>query len=138
LRKIPVTRRYVIEFLRKHGIKVSLRHPENFISYDELQDLCAKYEIAHKVFGRLLDFYFERVFSIRKYVKPKKLIDIETGYGNFVANGYLVHNSTYRIWLRRGREGTRVARIFDSPYHPELETSFKITEKGVEDLSPDG
>ncbi|MEM4417390.1 MAG: DNA repair and recombination protein RadA [Nitrososphaerota archaeon] len=47
----------------------------------------------------------------------------------------LAHSSTYRIYIRRSANNTRLARIIDSPYHPaNAEAYFKITEKGVEDL----
>ena len=48
--------------------------------------------------------------------------------GNVVA-----HGATYRIWLRKGKENVRIAKIFDSPYHPEREVTFRITEEGVVD-----
>lgn len=43
------------------------------------------------------------------------------------------HNSTYRIYLRRGRKGTRVAKIIDSPNLPEDECVFMITGDGLDD-----
>ncbi|MEM2973110.1 MAG: DNA repair and recombination protein RadA [Candidatus Caldarchaeum sp.] len=47
----------------------------------------------------------------------------------------LAHSSTYRIFIRRAANNTRLARIIDSPYHPPTaEAYFKITERGVEDL----
>jgi len=46
----------------------------------------------------------------------------------------MAHGCTYRIWLRKGREGKRIARIIDSPKHAEKETVFIITENGVVDL----
>ena len=48
--------------------------------------------------------------------------------GNIVA-----HNSTFRIYLRKGRKDTRVAKLVDSPSLPDNETVFRITEKGIED-----
>jgi RecA/RadA recombinase len=35
--------------------------------------------------------------------------------------------------MRRGKGGTRVAKVIDSPYLPESKASFIITEKGIED-----
>jgi RecA/RadA recombinase len=35
--------------------------------------------------------------------------------------------------VRRGKGGTRVAKVIDSPYLPESKASFIITEKGIED-----
>ncbi|MBS3148902.1 DNA repair and recombination protein RadA [Candidatus Woesearchaeota archaeon] len=48
--------------------------------------------------------------------------------------GHIVaHNSTYRLYLRRGKKGTRVAKMVDSPNMPEAEAVFELTEAGVRD-----
>jgi len=41
------------------------------------------------------------------------------------------HASTYRMYLRRGKKGSRVAKLIDSPNLPDNETMFFIGEKGV-------
>ena len=43
------------------------------------------------------------------------------------------HASTYRIYLRRGKQGSRVAKMIDSPNLPDNEASFYVTEAGVRD-----
>lgn len=43
------------------------------------------------------------------------------------------HASTYRIYLRRGKQGSRVAKLIDSPNLPDNETVFFLTEGGVKD-----
>jgi len=43
------------------------------------------------------------------------------------------HASTYRIYIRRGKKGSRVAKLIDSPNLPDNECVFFITEKGVGD-----
>jgi DNA repair protein RadA len=43
------------------------------------------------------------------------------------------HNSTFRIYLRKSKKDKRVARLVDSPYLPEGEAAFKITEEGIRD-----
>ncbi len=45
----------------------------------------------------------------------------------------LAHNSQFRVYLRKGKGGKRIARLIDSPYLPEGEAVFNLTEKGVED-----
>lgn len=45
----------------------------------------------------------------------------------------LGHASTYRIWLKKGLAGKRIARLVDSPHLPEGECVFKITTEGVVD-----
>ena len=48
----------------------------------------------------------------------------------------LAHASTHRIMLRKASGGLRAAKVIDSPFLPESETFFQITEKGVEDAIP--
>jgi len=48
----------------------------------------------------------------------------------------LAHASTHRIMLKKSSGGLRTAKVIDSPYLPESEAYFQITEKGVEDASP--
>jgi DNA repair protein RadA len=46
------------------------------------------------------------------------------------------HTSTYRIYVKKtGRN--RVARMVDSPYHPEREALFTLNEKGIDDPPED-
>ncbi len=49
--------------------------------------------------------------------------------GNIVA-----HGCTYRIWIKKAKEGKRIAKIIDSPKHAEREVAFRISEEGVVDL----
>ena len=47
--------------------------------------------------------------------------------------GHVVaHTSTYRIYLKRSGRN-RIARMVDSPYHPEREVLFLLSDKGIED-----
>ena len=46
----------------------------------------------------------------------------------------MAHACTHRVYLRRGSKGTRIAKIIDSPYLPEREARFMITEKGIVDV----
>ncbi|MCI4461072.1 MAG: DNA repair and recombination protein RadA [Thaumarchaeota archaeon] len=49
------------------------------------------------------------------------------------AGGHVVaHTVTYRIYLRKAGKN-RIARIMDSPYHPEAEAVFTIDENGISD-----
>ena len=40
--------------------------------------------------------------------------------------------NTYRIYLKKAGKN-RIARIVDSPYHPEIEALFSLGEEGVTD-----
>jgi DNA repair protein RadA len=49
--------------------------------------------------------------------------------------GHIVgHNSTFRIYLRKGKKGSRVAKLIDSPNLPDGECSYMVTQDGVVDL----
>ena len=54
---------------------------------------------------------------------------------SFVINFFSDYRITmfFRIYLRKGKAGKRVARLVDSPYLPEGEIIFNITEKGIEE-----
>ncbi len=43
------------------------------------------------------------------------------------------HASTYRMYLRRGKKGSRVSKLIDSPNLPDNECVFFVTEGGVKD-----
>lgn len=48
--------------------------------------------------------------------------------------GHIVgHASTYRIYLRRSKKDSRVAKLIDSPDLPDNECVFFVTEKGIID-----
>jgi DNA repair protein RadA len=46
----------------------------------------------------------------------------------------LAHLSTNRIFLRKGKRDIRIARLIDSPYLPEDECAFVISEYGISDI----
>lgn len=49
--------------------------------------------------------------------------------GNIVA-----HASTFRIYLRKGKKGSRVAKLIDSPNLPDGETAFFVETSGLRDF----
>ncbi|MGD8566241.1 MAG: DNA repair and recombination protein RadA [Candidatus Bathyarchaeota archaeon] len=55
------------------------------------------------------------------------------GDPNKPAGGHVMaHASTHRIYLRKGKSNTRLARVIDSPCLPETSIRFRISEKGIE------
>lgn len=56
------------------------------------------------------------------------------GDPNRPAGGHVfAHASTHRIYLRKGKANTRIARVIDSPYLPEDTARFTISENGIAD-----
>ncbi|MEM3737325.1 MAG: hypothetical protein QXJ75_04490 [Candidatus Bathyarchaeia archaeon] len=57
---------------------------------------------------------------------------MQQGFGdpNRPAGGYvLAHACTHRVYIRKAKEGTRVATVIDSPRLPESKEYFIVTEK---------
>lgn len=50
-----------------------------------------------------------------------------------VGGNIVGHMSTYRVYLRRGKQGSRVAKLIDSPNLPDNEAQFFVTLNGVRD-----
>lgn len=49
--------------------------------------------------------------------------------------GHIVaHASTFRIYLRKGKKSSRVAKLVDSPNLPEGEAAFMVEKEGLADL----
>ncbi len=70
------------------------------------------------------------------YVTNQVMSKPDTFFGDPTAaiGGNIVgHNSCTRLYLRRGKADTRVAKLVDSPYLPDAEAIFKISEKGIID-----
>ncbi len=61
--------------------------------------------------------------------------DVFFGDPTEAIGGHIVaHNSTYRVYLRRGKKGTRVAKMVDAPNIAEKEAVFMIHEDGIKDV----
>ena len=60
-------------------------------------------------------------------------LTIDDTHNFALASGIFVHNSTYRIYLRRGKQKSRVAKLIDSPNLPDNECIFFVSDKGIID-----
>ncbi|MBT3940999.1 DNA repair and recombination protein RadA [Candidatus Woesearchaeota archaeon] len=74
--------------------------------------------------------------NIAIYITNQVMSRPDIFFGNPTAaiGGHILHHACqFRIYLRKGKAGKRIARLIDSPYLPEGEAIFKVTEKGIED-----
>ncbi|MFQ6064045.1 MAG: DNA repair and recombination protein RadA [Candidatus Bathyarchaeia archaeon] len=82
-----------------------------------------------------------RAFNAVAVVTNQVMAKPDVFFGDAVhpVGGHIVaHTSHTRIFLRKSARGpVRVARLVSSPYLPEGERLFKITENGIEDLQED-
>lgn len=76
-------------------------------------------------------------YNVAVYVTNQVMAKPDTFFGDpttAIGGHVLAHNSTYRVYLRKGKKGTRVAKLIDAPHIAESECIFKVTEKGIEDV----
>ncbi|MFH0859689.1 MAG: DNA repair and recombination protein RadA [Candidatus Altiarchaeota archaeon] len=60
--------------------------------------------------------------------------DILFGDPTVPIGGHIVgHHSTFRVYLRKGKAGKRVAKLIDSPNMPDAECVFEVTTDGIID-----
>ena len=80
-----------------------------------------------------------RAFNAVAVVTNQVMAKPDVFFGDSVhpVGGHIVaHTSHTRIYLRKSSRGPlRIARLVSSPYLPEGERVFKVTENGVEDIS---
>jgi len=101
-------------------------------------------EIKDRQVKQKMEFIFKLLNSDLRFEKIRE-INIKDNNGelfydfsvpsceNYVANGFVVHNSTYRMYLRRGKKDSRVAKLIDSPNLPDGEAIFFLTTGGLKD-----
>lgn len=76
-------------------------------------------------------------YNLVVYVTNQVMSKPDTFFGDPTAaiGGHIVgHNSQTRIYLRKGKKGTRVAKLIDSPHLADGEVVFNIEESGVKDV----
>jgi len=82
-----------------------------------------------------------RAFNAVAFVTNQVMSSPDVFFGESVRpiGGHIVaHTSHTRIYLRKaGRGAVRIARLVSSPYLPEGECVFRITENGIEDVEED-
>ncbi len=80
-----------------------------------------------------------RAFNAVAVVTNQVMAKPDIFFGEAVApvGGHIVaHTSHTRVYLRKPKRGpVRIARLVSSPYLPEGERIFKITENGIEDVT---
>jgi len=129
----------VEDLIKKEGLNIKLvivdsltaHFRAEFIGRGTLAERQQKLNKHMHTLAKLADVYNLAVFVTNQVMaKPDVFFGDPTEAigGNIVA-----HNSTFRVYLRKGKKNTRVAKLVDSPNLPEGEAVFKISEKGVED-----
>jgi DNA repair protein RadA len=77
------------------------------------------------------------VYNLAVYITNQVMARPDVLFGDPTApvGGHVLgHFSTHRIYLRKSKANTRIARVIDSPHLPEGEAIFAITEEGIRDV----
>ncbi len=81
--------------------------------------------------AKLADLYNLSVYVTNQVMaKPDQFFGDPT---EAIGGNIVGHNSTFRVYLRRGKKGTRVAKLIDAPNMPDAECVFQVTEEGLID-----
>jgi DNA repair protein RadA len=76
--------------------------------------------------------------NICVYVTNQVMAKPDQFFGDPTASigGHIVgHASTFRIYLRKGKKGSRVAKLIDAPNLADGECCFEVQEKGLRDIA---
>lgn len=151
---IPVERRALWNLLKECKIYPSeamRSRPKNcrYINRKELEKIVSclmRRKIKDRQIKQKIEFLikilnaeirWEKIAKIKKDKNNQPLFDLSIPENeNYLANGFIVHNSHYRLYLRRGKKGSRVAKMIDAPNLPENEAVFWLTTGGLMDAEP--
>ena len=76
------------------------------------------------------------LYNLAVYVTNQVMAKPDQFFGDptEAIGGHIVaHNSTFRVYLRKGKKGSRVAKLVDAPALPDAECTFWVKEDGVRD-----
>jgi len=129
----------VEELIEKNNLKLKLiivdsltaHFRAEFIGRGTLADRQQKLNKHMHTLMRIADKYNLVVFVTNQVMARP---DMFFGDPTQAIGGHIVaHASTYRLYLRKGKKGSRVAKLVDSPDLPEGEAVFYIDENGIRD-----
>ena len=84
------------------------------------------------VLAKVADLYNLCVYVTNQVMsKPDQFFGDPT---EAIGGHVVAHNSTFRLYLRRGKKGTRVAKLVDAPNLPDGEAIFMIVDEGLRDV----
>ncbi len=148
LKKIHVARAFNSHhqmLLVEKAFEVAKEYPVRLLVVDSLTShfraeyvgrgtLADRQQKLNKHMHMLLKFAdrFNAVIAVTNQVSARP--DVFFGDPTSPIGGHIVaHTSTYRIYLKKHKQGRRIARLIDSPHLPEGETVILVTEDGIRD-----
>ncbi|MCK5107901.1 MAG: DNA repair and recombination protein RadA, partial [Nanoarchaeota archaeon] len=77
------------------------------------------------------------VYNMVVYVTNQVMSKPDTFFGDptqAIGGHVVAHSSAFRIYLRKGKKGSRVAKLVDSPNLPDGECNFFVETSGLRDV----
>jgi len=77
--------------------------------------------------------------NVAVYITNQVMSDPAMMFGDptrAIGGNIVGHASTYRVYLRKGKKGSRIAKMIDAPNLPESEAVFFVHESGINDEEP--
>ncbi len=130
----------VEDLIKKQGLKVKLiiidsltaHFRAEFIGRGTLAERQQKLNKHMHTLLKIADMYNIAVYVTNQVMSRP---DVFFGDPTQAIGGHIVaHASTFRLYLRKGKKGTRVAKLIDSPSMPDGEASFYVEETGLKDI----
>jgi len=130
----------VEELIKKQGLNVKLVVVDSLTAHFRAEfigrgTLAVRQQKLNKHMHVLLKLADQ--YGIAVYVTNQVMAKPDVFFGDPTAaiGGHIVaHASTFRIYLRKGKKGSRVAKLVDSPNLPEGEASFFVEESGLKEV----
>ncbi|MBI2043528.1 DNA repair and recombination protein RadA [Candidatus Pacearchaeota archaeon] len=134
-----------ILLLEKIGEMIKIGEPIKLLIIDSLT---AHFRAEYSGRGQLADrqqklnkylhdlMKLAETYNLAVYVTNQVMTNPAQMFGDptvAIGGNIVGHASTYRIYLRRGKAGSRVAKMIDAPNLPENEVIFYLTEGGIKD-----
>jgi len=124
------------EIIQKENIKIIImdsltsQFRSDYVGRGALSERQQKLNRHIRTLQRLADKFNIAIYITNQVMDNPGILfgDPTTPIGGHV----LAHQSTYRVYVRRGKEEKRIARLIDSPSMPEGECVFKVTANGVQ------
>ena len=127
-----------VEELIKGGLNVKLvivdsltaHFRAEFVGRGTLADRQQKLNKHMHILAKLADMY-----NLTVYVTNQVMAKPDTFFGDpteAIGGNIVGHNSTFRIYLRKGKKGSRVAKLVDAPNIADGECAFFVKEDRLE------
>ena len=137
--KLPSPAEMVEGLIKEQGKKIKLvvvdsltaHFRAEFVGRGTLAERQQKLNKHMHVLARVADVHNLAVYVTNQVMsKPDQFFGDPT---EAIGGHIVAHNSTFRIYLRKGKKGSRVAKLVDAPALPDAECTFWVKEEGISD-----